>query len=160
MVIDIKCSYAGAHGDTHVFIDDKIAYFATIGKKIRLLDKNDDILIKNLKKGLFGNTVVRDKKRQKALFFFKFKDKNGRLNYAIHQRFENRIFRVQIFSKDGVKYLLFTENKKIFAAAKSKTNSPSLFKIYLKEQDQALCNTLLLFVLHFIRADRKKSKTK
>ena len=151
MIIDIRCAYSGVLGDIEIYIDEKIEYFAKIGKKVRLYNKSSDVLLNSLKKSPVGKAFIGDCNRKKAISVLRRKDSRGKIYYGLRPKDENRVFRVQTFSKDGVKYLLFTEDKKIFAAAKSSIEGRSLYKLYLKENSRELAEKLLLFVLYYMK---------
>ncbi len=149
MIIDIRKAYSEDPSEIQIYIDKKIAYFATVGKKIRLFDKNSEPLTKKFKKGPLGKTLVCDKDQNKTYKIFPQKDKNKKVYYGIRPQDESRVFRVQTFLKDNVTYLLFTEDKKTVAAAKSFSDGRTLYRLYLKEENQELHRAFLAFVLYY-----------
>ena len=64
MIINVRHAFSDGVGEFSIYTDEKISHFANIGKKIRLFDKNGDILIKKVKKSAFKQTflVIKDKK--------------------------------------------------------------------------------------------------
>lgn len=151
MIIEIRRAFPPKRNELQIFVDKKIAYFAKIGKRLQVFDKNGNPLTKKLKKGLSKEITVSDKSAKSDFGLCKFEDNQKKINYYVRKDKENTVYRVQRLSKSGVNYLLFTNEKKTLAVAGSVKDKHCFLKLYLKNEDKALAFVFLLLCLLLLK---------
>ena len=149
MIVTVRRGFSDDPEDLSIYTGQKISHFAKIGKKILVFDRNGLVLVSKLKKSPLSKKVSVCEDRTKTAVIFQRRDAHGKIYYGIRPIGEEKVFRVQSFSRDGAQHLLFTIDKKTVAAAKS-CDEPCLYKLYLKDEDAELSSIFLPFVLYYI----------
>lgn len=155
MILDIRHAFTDEKGELEIYSRGKIRYFASVCKKICLFDKNGEPLMRPMKKGVRGKATLRENDKQKNMLITPRRDSEGKKYFGLRPVSQNLVYRVQIFTKDGVKYLLLTHDKIPFAAVKIVDEGRSLCKLYLRDENKELLIKILYFVLLYLKIQRK-----